>query len=86
MTFNGKKPEIEYPIKWDYKIIGADVDEMLSAVEDSIKGLEYEVSPSNVSTNEKYFSLNISVIVPSEIVRDLIFQNLSKHPAIKIVI
>ena len=86
MTFNGKKPEIEYPIKWDYKIIGADVDEMLSAVEDSIKGLEYEVSPSNVSTNEKYFSLNISVIVPSEIVRDLIFQNLAKHPAIKIVI
>ena len=86
MTFNGKKPEIEYPIKWDYKIIGADVDEMLSAVEDSIKGLEYEVSPSNVSTNEKYFSLNITVIVPSEIVRDLIFQNLAKHPAIKIVI
>ena len=86
MTFNGKKPEIEYPIKWDYKIIGADVDQMLSAVEDSIKGLEYEVSPSNVSTNEKYFSLNISVVVPSEIVRDLIFQNLAKHPAIKIVI
>jgi len=86
MTFNGKKPEIEYPIRWSYKIIGSDVDEMLTAVEESIKGLEYEVSPSNVSTNEKYFSLNISIIVPSEIVRDLIFQNLAKHPAIKIVI
>jgi putative lipoic acid-binding regulatory protein len=86
MTFNGRKPEIEYPTKWNYKIIGSDVDEMLAAVEESIKGLEYEVSPSNVSTNEKYFSLNISIIVPSEIVRDLIFQNLAKHPAIKIVI
>lgn len=86
MTFNGRKPEIEYPTKWNYKIIGSDVDEMLTAVEESIKGLEYEVSPSNVSTNEKYFSLNISIIVPSEIVRDLIFQNLAKHPAIKIVI
>jgi putative lipoic acid-binding regulatory protein len=86
MTFNGRKPEIEYPTKWNYKIIGSDVDEMLAAVEESIKGLDYEVSPSNVSTNEKYFSLNISIIVPSEIVRDLIFQNLAKHPAIKIVI
>ncbi|MGB5286878.1 MAG: DUF493 domain-containing protein [Ignavibacteriaceae bacterium] len=86
MTFDGRKPEIEYPTKWSYKIIGSDVDEMLAAVGESIKSLEYEVSPSNVSTNEKYFSLNISVIVPSEIVRDLIFQNLSKHPAIKIVI
>jgi len=86
MTFNGRKPEIEYPTKWNYKIIGSDVDEMLAAVEESIKGLEYEISPSNVSTNEKYFSLNISIIVPSEIVRDLIFQNLAKHPAIKIVI
>jgi len=86
MTFNGRKPEIEYPTKWNYKIIGSDVDEMLAAVEESIKGLEYEVSPSNVSTNEKYFSLNISIIVPSEMIRDLIFQNLAKHPAIKIVI
>jgi len=86
MTFNGRKPEIEYPTKWNYKIIGSDVDEMLAAVEESIKGLEYEVTPSNVSTNEKYFSLNISIIVPSEMIRDLIFQNLAKHPAIKIVI
>lgn len=86
MTFNGRKPEIEYPTKWNYKIIGSDVDEMLAAVEESIKGLEYEVSPSNVSTNEKYFSLNISIIVPSEMIRDLIFQNLAKHSAIKIVI
>jgi putative lipoic acid-binding regulatory protein len=59
---------------------------MLSAVAESIKGLDYEVSPSNVSKNEKYFSLNVSLIVPSEVVRDIIFQNLAKHPAIKIVI
>jgi putative lipoic acid-binding regulatory protein len=62
------------------------VDEMLSAVEHSIIGLDYEVSPSNISSNGKYFSLNVTLVVPSEVVRDLIFQNLSKHPAIKIVI
>jgi putative lipoic acid-binding regulatory protein len=86
MDLNKKRPDIDYPTEWQYKIIGADVDEMLSAVEESIKGLDYQVTPSNVSSNEKYFSLNISLIVPSEIVRDIIFQKLSNHPAIKFVI
>jgi putative lipoic acid-binding regulatory protein len=86
MNLDERRPDIEYPTSWQYKIIGSDVDEMLSAVAESIKGLDYEVSSSNVSKNEKYFSLNVSVIVPSEVVRDLIFQNLAKHPAIKIVI
>ena len=86
MNLNERRPEIEYPTSWQYKIIGSDVEEMLSAVAESIKGLDYEVSPSNVSKNEKYFSLNVSLIVPSEVVRDIIFQNLAKHPAIKIVI
>jgi putative lipoic acid-binding regulatory protein len=86
VNLNERRPEIEYPTSWQYKIIGSDVEEMLSAVAESIKGLDYEVSPSNVSKNEKYFSLNVSLIVPSEVVRDIIFQNLAKHPAIKIVI
>jgi putative lipoic acid-binding regulatory protein len=86
LNLNEQKPDIEYPTRWQYKIIGSDVEEMLSAVAESIKGLDYEVSPSNVSKNEKYFSLNVSLIVPSEVVRDIIFQNLAKHPAIKIVI
>lgn len=86
MSLERRKPEIEYPTNWEYKIIGADVDEMLTAVEESIQGLDYQVASSNVSSNEKYFSLNITMIVPSEIVRDIIFQKLSNHPAIKIVI
>ena len=86
MTLNDRKPEIEYPTQWQYKIIGSDVDEMLVAVDESIKGLDYQVAPSNVSSNEKYFSLNITLIVPSEQVRDIIFQKLSNHSAIKFVI
>ena len=86
MNLDERRPDIDYPTRWQYKIIGSDVNEMLSAVAESIKGLDYEVTPSNVSKNEKYFSLNVSLIVPSEVVRDIIFQNLAKHPAIKIVI
>ena len=81
-----RKPNIEYPTKWGYKIIGRDVDEMLAAIEESIEGLEYEVTPSNISRNEKYYSLNLSILVPSEFIRDLLFQKLDKHPAITMVI
>ena len=86
MDLSKKRPDIDYPTEWQYKIIGSDVDEMLSAVEESIIGLDYKVVLSNVSSNEKYFSLNISLVVPSEVVRDIIFQKLSNHPAIKFVI
>ncbi len=86
MDLENKKPEINYPTKWDYKIIGSDVDEMIKAVEDIVNNLVYDLSASNISKKANYFSLNLAVEVPSEIVRDLIFQKLNEHPAIKFVI
>lgn len=87
MVFNpeNKKPQIDYPCKWPYKIIGDSIEKMISAVEEVVADLEYDLTPSNISKKGKYFSLNITVFVPSETVRDLIFQNLNKHPAIKYV-
>jgi len=88
MIFNeeNKKPQIEYPHSWPYKIIGENIEQMINAVEEIVIDLEYELTPSNISRKGKYFSLNVTVIVPSEIVRDLIFQKLSGHPAIIFVI
>lgn len=59
---------------------------MIIAVEEIVIGLEYEITPSNISSNEKYFSLNLKVLVPSEIMRDLIFQKLESHSSIKFVL
>jgi uncharacterized protein len=88
MIFNpeNKKPQVDYPCKWPYKIIGDSVEEMINAVEEVVADLEYDLTPSNISRKGNYFSLNITVDVPSETMRDLIFQKLSKHPAIKYVI
>lgn len=88
MIFNqeNKKPQIHYPCKWSYKIIGLSVEEMIAAVEEIVINLDYELAPSNISRKAKYFSLNVTVVVPSETVRDIIFQNFSNHPAIKFVI
>lgn len=88
MVFNqeNKKPQIDYPCKWSYKIIGLSVDDMIAAVEEIVINLEYDLTPSNISKKAKYFSLNVEVIVPSELVRDMIFENFTNHPAIKFVI
>ena len=86
MDLPERKTEINYPIKWEYKIIGSNVDEMISVVESIVVDLEYDITPSNISLKAKYFSLNVMVVVPSEIIRDKIFKSFSDHPAIKFVI
>ncbi len=82
---NSERPEIIYPCNWDYKIIGTDVEEMLKVIEEAVGDLTYEISPSNISKKGNYFSLNLSVYVPSEIVRDIIFQKVSASAFVKIV-
>lgn len=77
--------KVEYPCKWQYKIIGENVDDMISAVEEIVIGLEYDLTPSNISKNGKYYSLNLQVLVPSEIIRNTVFQRLAEDDAIKIV-
>lgn len=86
MINEDRKPEISYPCIWNYKVIGSNVENILLAVKDSVLGLEYSVRPSNVSRTGKYFSFNISMEVPNEVVRDLVFENLQKNEHIKFVI
>jgi putative lipoic acid-binding regulatory protein len=83
---NKQRPEIEYPCKWSFKVIGNDVDKILEAIEEASGGLKYDVTPSNISRNGNYFSLNFKVEVPSEIVRDLIYQKLGSNSNIKIIL
>jgi uncharacterized protein len=87
MLENAKnKPDIEYPCNWGYKVIGSDVDQVLTAIEESVLGLSYSVKPSNVSKTGKYFSFNIEMEVPNEVVRDLVFENLQKNEHIRFVL
>jgi len=83
---NSKKPNIEYPCNWDYKIIGTSVDEMIKAIELAAEGMEYKISPSNVSSKGNYFSLNLTVFVTTEVIRDIIFAKLKANEFVKMVL
>jgi putative lipoic acid-binding regulatory protein len=82
---NRNRPEIQYPTNWRYKVIGTNLDEMISAIEEVAGNLAYEITPSNVSESSKYYSVNFSVVVSSEAVRDMIYEKLSSNEHIKIV-
>ncbi len=83
---NSKKPNIEYPCNWDYKVIGTDVDKMIKMIEQSVEGMDYKISSSNVSSKGKYFSLNLTVFVSSEVIRDIIFAKLKASEFVKMVL
>lgn len=83
---NSKRPEIEYPCQWGYKVIGSDVDKILSAIEEASLGLSYDVTPSNVSKNGKYYSINFSLEVPNETVRNLVYEKLEGSSGVIMVL
>ena len=82
---SNQRPEITYPCEWSYKIIGNNIDKILEAIEIAVSGLKYDVTPSNISKNGNYYSLNLKLTVPNEVVRDLIYQKLDSSESIKIV-
>jgi uncharacterized protein len=82
---SNQRPEITYPCEWSYKIIGNNIDKILEAIENAVSGLKYDVTPSNISKNGNYYSLNLTLTVPNEVVRDLIYQKLDSSDSIKIV-
>ena len=82
---SNQRPEITYPCEWSYKIIGNNIDKILEAIEIAASGLKYDVTPSNISKNGNYYSLNMTITVPNEVVRDLIYQKLDSSDSIKIV-
>jgi len=83
---NSKRPNIIYPCNWDYKIIGTNVDEMIKAIEIIVNRMEYELSSSKVSSKGNYISLNLRVLVTSEVIRDLIFAKLEENEYVKMVL
>lgn len=86
METKEKNLKLEYPCSWIYKIIGPNQEEMKSAVSEIIQDRAFSINLSRSSENAKYHCLNIEVMVESESHRQIIYESLRSHPAIKIVL
>jgi uncharacterized protein len=82
----GRKPEIDYPCTWSYRIIGLDELRMRSAVREIIGEVEHTLTFGLESPQGKYRSLQLELVVGDEEHRLRIFASLKKHPDVRFVL
>lgn len=82
---NGK-PEIEYPCLWLYKVVGKDQESLRDAIIAACTPVPVRISPSRSSSQGTYWSLNAELEVKDEDMRLSIYQSLTSHPAVKLVL
>ena len=81
-----KKPEIQYPTQWGFKLIGRDKEALLSCIKEVMGEKEHLCSTGNVSKNGKFHSYNASCIVENKEERDRLFKCFQEHKDVKMVI
>ncbi|MFP4039351.1 MAG: YbeD family protein [Desulfosudaceae bacterium] len=81
-----RRPLIDYPCNWSYRVIGFDRHGLTRAVEECCQGYDYQVAASNTSRSGKYLALAVSVRVENEAARDGLYRSLAGHPQVKTVL
>lgn len=81
-----KKPDIDYPCEWVYKVIGEDPALLREVIITACAPAQVTITPSHKSSGGKYQSLNATLIVDSEKMRLEIYDLIKKHSAVKFVL
>lgn len=83
---NNHRPEINYPCKWTFKVIGDNLDLMIGTIERVLHNIHFDLTPSNISKNGNYYSLNLVVEVTDETMRNRIYNDLQGEASIKYIL
>lgn len=81
-----RKPKIDYPCPWQYKIIGESATVIAKLVADHVHEKEYSLTKSNVSRGGRYISMSLELIVQSEERRLELYRLLADDPTVKVVL
>jgi putative lipoic acid-binding regulatory protein len=79
-------PKIEYPCRWQYKIIGESRIEIRRVAEKLVRERPLILADSNVSSGGRYVSMNLEVTVCSDTERLELYRLLAGDPAIRVVL
>jgi uncharacterized protein len=83
---DGRRPEIAYPCRWSYRVIGSDEVRLRAAVVAVVGENEHTLVLALQSPGGKYRSLELNVLVSDEAQRLAVFDALVKHPDVRFVI
>jgi len=84
-----ERPEINYPTKWGFKLIGRDKEALLRCIKEIMKEVgdkEHLCSLGNASRTGKFHSYNASCTVDTEEERNKIFKYFEEHDDVDMVI
>jgi putative lipoic acid-binding regulatory protein len=79
------KPEISYPCRWVYKVIGRDLGLLRGVVAEVLSGQTHSAVPSRSSKGGAYHCLNVELTVENEPDRLGFYEKLRRHPAVIMV-
>ena len=87
MTNNSNcKPEIQYPCRWQYRLIGEERTAIVAAVRSMVDISVCVISEGNVSSGGRYLSVNVEMTVNDEVERLRFYQLFAAEPAIRVVL
>lgn len=84
-----ERPDITYPTKWGFKLIGRDKEALLKCIKEIMKEVgekEHLCSLGNASRTGKFHSYNASCTVDTEEERNKIFKYFETHDDVDMVI
>ena len=84
MTDAPRKPVIEYPCEWEFRIIGTDPALIRNAVAAVVGEQEHSLCDSN--KKGRYLSMILELQVPSEAERNRIYRELCEYDHIRMVL
>jgi len=84
--FDGCTPKIDYPCLWQYTVIATDCRLVREIVEEHLGDAPYSLTESNRSSGGKYVSMNFEMTVHSDYHRLRLYEVLTAHPAVKVVL
>ncbi|WP_407381283.1 DUF493 domain-containing protein [Helicobacter sp.] len=79
------KPNIIYPCKWEFRIIGESQERLTTIVQELVQK-PYNLIIKNHSRKGRFISMHLDVEVIDETERNSIYSALSSHPEVKMVL
>ncbi len=82
----GKKLKLDYPCKWEYRLVGKDEDEIKSVATRFAGEKPYTLNSSNKSSSGKFVSVIFEVLIFNDEERLYFFEELKKQKEIMYVL
>jgi len=80
------KPEVSYPCRWGYRVIGTCAEATRAAIDEVVGDNDHRLELARTSATGRYVSFHLDVLVRDEPHRISIYDALSEFTCIKIVL